>query len=93
MLTSYKTHNWNILSHYYEYDAIAAIVYNNSQSILVNFPINIEVFLAQRFLAGATFTLPISNVRTTCDIGTHDLPDMYTLGPVVLRIWAYISGK
>ena len=29
----------------------------------------------------------------SCNIGTHDLPEMYALGPVALGLWAYISGK
>ena len=35
-------------------------------------------------------------LHISCNIGTCDLPDMYALralGPVSLRLWAYISGK
>ena len=28
-----------------------------------------------------------------CNMGTHELPDMYALRPVALELWAYISGR
>ena len=30
-------------------------------------------------------------LHISCNIGTHDLPDMYALSP--RGLWAYISGK
>ena len=57
----------------YKYNAIATVVYYNPQSILVSFPINIEVFSAQRFLTSACQR---AMLLISCNIGTHDLPDM-----------------
>ena len=34
-------------------------------------------------------------LHVSCNMYTHDLPDMYALnfGPAALGLWAYISGK
>jgi len=32
-------------------------------------------------------------LHISCNMCTRDLPDMYALRPVALRLWAYISGK
>ena len=56
---------------YYKYNAIATAIYYNPQSILVSFPINIDVFSARQRAI----------LHISCNIGTRDLPDMYTLSP------------
>ena len=42
---------------YYKYNAIAAAIYYNPQSILVSFSINTELFADHRFLVLAAFSL------------------------------------
>ena len=32
-------------------------------------------------------------VHNSCNTGTRGLPNIYTLGPAVLVLWVYISGK
>ena len=56
---------------YYKYNAIAAVVYYNPQSIPVKFPINIELFADYRFL--------VQFAKEKCYIISHDLHDMYAV--------------
>ena len=41
---------------------------------------------------GQIFRVP-EVIHIICNMGAHDLPDMYALGPAARGLWAYISGK
>ena len=78
---------------HYKYNAIAAVVYFNPQSILVSFCINLRCFQLRDIWLELPSACQRAMLRISCNTGTCGLPDMYALGPVSLGLWAYISGK
>ena len=76
ILTSYYNHNQSTK----KYNAIAAVVYYNPQSILVTLPINLGGFNSEipgflQLIRGHCFNI-------NCNIDTRDFPNIYVLHPL-----------
>ena len=70
----------------YKYNAITNVAYYNSQSILVRLPINKRCFQLGDFRLEMPSAWLRAMLQISCNIGTCDLLDMYTLSPWALGI-------